>query len=126
MQPFRVTLVEDEPSHATLIQYHLNQLGAEVTVHPSGSAFFQHRSQLSTCDLLIVSDQLVDLSIFSLLDIVKEQTKQPSVLILTTGRHELIESSEHNLSYLQKPFAISELRAAIDYHKPSMGVTMNV
>ncbi|WP_017726796.1 response regulator transcription factor [Halalkalibacterium ligniniphilum] len=110
MRPFVVTVVEDEPSHATLIEYHLELLGAQVNIYTSG-ALFMKNSGLDECHPLIISDDLDDFPITALLEHLQDDKAQPrSIVILSTGRNEELSSPFHHIHYLHKPFSIGDFR----------------
>lgn len=110
-----VALIEDEPSHVTLMDYHLNELGINVTSFTSGQLFLQGMSLVQQeFSLIIISDQLYDTPILPFVQEL-EQSKLTTVpvLVMTTGRQEQVLSDKCEVHYLHKPFAIHDFRQAI-------------
>ncbi|MCM3759774.1 hypothetical protein M3212_03115 [Alkalihalobacillus oceani] len=111
MGSFLVALLEDEPSHATLMEYHLTQLGAEVLHYPEADSFLEIETRISF-HLIIVSDQLQNESTLAFITALEQQTTTP-ILVLTTGRQQRVHS-EKNITYLDKPFSIHEFRQTVE------------
>ncbi len=111
MNSFSIVLIEDEPSHAILMDYHLKQLTTHVSLYTSGHAYLQANEPIAT-QLIIISDQLQDENILHFMTELEKRNPIP-VLIMTTGREEQIQSKVHNIQYLHKPFSVQEFRQSV-------------
>ncbi|TWI57109.1 response regulator [Halalkalibacter nanhaiisediminis] len=111
MNSLTVALIEDEPSHATLMDYHLKQIGVTVHLYTSGQAYLQEMDTFSN-QLVIISDQIYAEQIT---DFVSELEKRSSVpmLIMTTGRQERVQTTTITIEYLHKPFSIHKFRQSV-------------
>ncbi|WP_088103701.1 response regulator transcription factor [Halalkalibacter urbisdiaboli] len=122
----QVTIVEDEPSHAILMEYHLKKIEAKSILYHTGQSFLDNLNSLNT-DLLIISDQLHDISVPSLLEQLetKVMNGNMTVMIMSTGRQAVLESSKYDIIYCYKPFSVQEFRKKVLSVLPKQYVSSN-
>ncbi|MGN8768005.1 response regulator transcription factor [Paenibacillus barengoltzii] len=103
----RIALVEDEPSHAILIRYNLEQRGYQIDHYSSGNNFFKKIH--SNPGLIIISVQLSDVDGLKLCEEIRKKGIATPILFLTTSLKDESCSCIDNVDYLRKPFSIPDL-----------------
>ncbi|WP_100404987.1 DNA-binding transcriptional response regulator [Bacillus solitudinis] len=109
-----ITIVEDEPSHVILMEYHLRKMGIEAHLFQTGQAFIEQIHTIDT-DLIILSDELQDVSASRLVNEVElmYRVEKPTLMIMSTGRHPSLHSNTLKIIYCSKPFAIQDFREKV-------------
>ncbi|KGA97602.1 hypothetical protein AJ85_16340 [Alkalihalobacillus alcalophilus ATCC 27647 = CGMCC 1.3604] len=113
MSPSLVAMVETEPAHATLIDYHLKKMGINVQSFESGQAFL-HTYTTAPVDVYMISDQLDDLPIELVLQEIETLNEKKTIIIMTTSHLTPYQSDLHDILYIRKPFSLKEFRDCVE------------
>ncbi|WP_413379407.1 hypothetical protein [Alkalihalobacillus sp. 1P02AB] len=113
MGPSLVAMVETEPAHATLIEYHLKKMGISVQSFETGQSFL-HTYAAFPVDVYMISDQLDDLPIELVLQEIEALNKKKTIIIMTTSHLTPYQSSLHDILYIRKPFSLKEFRDCVE------------
>lgn len=108
-----IAVIEDEPSHATLLTYNLEQRGYSVSHFESGNSFLKD-SSITKHRLIIINAQISDMNGFDLKNKIREKKLGSPILFLTTDNIEEFKWEAENIEFFGKPFKIASLMSKID------------
>ncbi|KMK74678.1 response regulator transcription factor [Alkalihalobacillus pseudalcaliphilus] len=108
-----IALLESEPAHATLIEYHLHKMGIHVHAFDGGHSFLHTVSSLES-DVYMISDQLDDIPITDVLTEIDKIDERKVIVIMTTEHQPAYHSDVHQLIFIHKPFTIQEFRDCLE------------
>ena len=122
----RVLIIDDEPEIRRNLTVGLAQEGFTCTACPDGiSAIHElHNSRAKGIgyDYMITDIFMPDIDGLKILKVIKSDFPELPVLVITGFGNELLEQTalaEHNTGFLDKPFEIPELTAALEKLTPS-------
>jgi DNA-binding response OmpR family regulator len=104
----RIAIVEDEPSHATLLKFNLERIGYNVEHFDVGEEFLNHPNP-NSFNLVIISVQLGDIDGLKLCETIRDKGINIPILFLTTSINHEQCSCVHAMDILNKPFSLKEL-----------------
>jgi len=110
-EPFRILVVDDEPTHLELVGGFLRRQGFEVATAPSGRAAVARFKQ-EPFDLVLTDQRMPDLSGLEVLEAVRAASPDTAVVIMTAyGTIETAVSAVKAgaADYLAKPLNLDEL-----------------
>lgn len=113
--PYKILVVEDEPTLSRLLTYNLTQEGYETYVIDDGGLAFQACLE-NHYDLVILDVMLPGLSGFEVLEKLRSQSVKTPVIILTArnGEEEIVQGLRLGADdYVTKPFGVAELLARV-------------
>jgi two-component system alkaline phosphatase synthesis response regulator PhoP len=113
--PYKILVVEDEPTLSRLLTYNLTQEGYETYVIDDGGLALQACLE-NHYDLVILDVMLPGLSGFEVLEKLRSQSVKTPVIILTArnGEEEIVQGLRLGADdYVTKPFGVAELLARV-------------
>ena len=124
--PKRVLIIDDEPEIRRNLTVGLAQEGFTCTACPDGISAIHElhnsREQGAGYNYLITDIFMPDIDGLKILKVIKSEFPQLPVLVITGFGNEMLKQTalaEHNTGFLDKPFEISELVAALEKLTPS-------
>lgn len=109
-----IAVVEDEPSHATLLKYNLEQRGYDVSHYENGKSFLED-SSTKRFRLIIINAQISDINGLELKSKIREKKMASPILFLTTGKiEEKRRWGTADIEFLGKPFKITSLMNKVE------------
>lgn len=121
-----VLIIDDEPEIRRNLTFGLAQEGFTCTACPDGISAIHElhssREKETGYDYLISDIFMPDIDGLKILKVIKDEFPELPVLVITGFGNELLEQTalaEHNTGFLDKPFEIPELVAALEKLTPS-------
>lgn len=108
-----IAVIEDEPSHATLLRYNLEQRGYRISHFDSGISFLED-SSTKRYKLIIINAQISDINGLDLRNKIREKQVASPILFLTTDQIEEIKWGAPDIEFLAKPFKITCLMNKVE------------
>ncbi|MCK4626446.1 MAG: response regulator [Phycisphaerae bacterium] len=122
----RVLIIDDEPEIRRNLTVGLMQEGFTCTACPDGISAIHElhnsREKKTGYDYMITDIFMPDIDGLKILKVIKSEFPELPVLVITGFGNEMLEwtaLAEHNTGFLDKPFEISELVAALEKLTPS-------
>lgn len=113
--PYKILIIEDEPTLARLLTYNLTQEGYETKVADHGGEGLRLALE-SDFDLIILDLMLPGLSGFEILSRLRQKGRRTPVIILTArnAEEEVVQGLKLGADdYMTKPFGVAELLARV-------------
>jgi two-component system alkaline phosphatase synthesis response regulator PhoP len=113
--PYKILVIEDEPTLSRLLSYNLSQEGYAVQTVDNGGEGLQEASG-NRYDLIVLDIMLPGLSGFEVLTRLRQRGDQTPVIILTArnAENDVVQGLKLGADdYMTKPFGVAELLARV-------------
>lgn len=113
--PYKILVIEDEPTLSRLLSYNLSQEGYTVFSVDNGGEGLQEASSRQY-DLIVLDIMLPGLNGFEVLSKLREKGVQTPVIILTArnAENDVVQGLKQGADdYITKPFGVAELLARV-------------